>query len=262
MIDGKGKVRLTGLLRKPQGNGPFPTVIFVSGLGMSLHEWNGSFDEIATCLNDAGFLTLQFQFDIFKSDGSVRELALEERAHQFEDAFSWLRTRPDVDMKHMGILAQSYGVPTMLCADISSVVSVVLVSGVFYIEKSIRQVFKERGVVVNPDGDTTLPRSSGERTTVGKEFWPSLASFDPISRVASFKRPVLMIHGDQDTKVSTAEAKEIFTALSGKKKKLKVFRGGDHGITDVPRPMREEMLKLVLDWFRNTLMVYYDKRKL
>lgn len=36
-------------------------------------------------------------------------------------------------------------------------------------------------------------------------------------------------------------------------KKLKIFKGGDHGIVDVPRPMREELLREVVEWFKQTL---------
>lgn len=244
------------------GNGPFPAVIFVHGLGMTLHEWKNSFDEIAGRLGEAGFLTFQFQFDIFKPDssgrlgasGSVRELPLDERAQQFTDALRWLLARPDVDPKRVGILAQSYGVPTILSADVSVAKSIVCISGAYYPEKSIRRVYEELGVVTNLDGDTTLPRSSGEQTTVGKEFWPSLAAFDPVSAVRKLIHPALMIQGDQDTKVSVGEAQTVFAAIPSKQKKLKIFKGGDHGITDVPRVTREEFLRAVVGWFIDTLI--------
>lgn len=111
------------------------------------------------------------------------------------------------------------------------------------------------GLGINRNGDTTLPRSSGEMTTVGKEFWPSLASFDPIEELKQLFQPVLLIHGDQDTKVSVAEAQQVFAEIHSKSKKLKIFKGGDHGITDVPRAMREELLQLMADWFQKTLGV-------
>lgn len=235
------------------GTRPFPAVVFVSGLGMTMHEYNGSFDEIAKRLNQAGILTLQFQFDIFKPDGSVRELPLNVRARQFEDAFHWLLVRPEVEPKRIGILAQSFGVPTILSTDVSSATSIVFNGGAYFPEKSIRRVYEELGVVVNLNGDTTLPRSSGEITTVGKEFWPSLAAFDPVSAVRKLIQPVLMIQGDQDTKVSVDEAQTVFAAIPSTKKKLKVFKGGDHGITDVPCAMREDFLKEVVSWFQLTL---------
>ncbi len=246
--------KLEALLRKPGGSGPFPAVVFVHGLGVTMHEWNGSFDEIAGRLNDAGILTLQFQFDIYKPDGSERELPLEERGRQFEDALQWLLARSDVDKKRIGVLAQSYGVPTVLrLTGPRPVRSMVFVSGAYFPEKSIRRVYEERGVAINLDGDTTLPRSSGEITTVGKEFWPSLASFDPIKEVKHLTQPVLMVHGDQDTKVATSEARQVYAAIQSKQKKLKIFKNGDHGISDVPRAMREEFLVLVTDWFGQTL---------
>ncbi len=235
------------------GKKPFPAVVFVPGLGMTMHEWNGSFDEIAGKLNEAGLLTLQFQFDIFKPDGSVRELPLDERARQCEDALQWLRGRPDVDTKRIGILAQSFGVPTILTTDNLSAKSIVFVGGAYFPERSIRRVYEELGVVINFNGDTTLPRSSGERTTVGKEFWSSLASFDSMQKVKQLAQPVLVIHGDQDTKVFVDEMQHVFAAIPSKNKKLKIFKGGDHGITDVPRAMREGFLDEVVKWFQKTL---------
>lgn len=235
------------------GTKPFPAVIFVHGLGMTMHEYKESFDEIAGRLNQAGFLTLQFQFDIFKPDGTVRELPLDARAEQFIDALHWLLARPEVDTKRVGILAQSYGVPTILSTDVSLAKSIVFVGGAYFPEKSIRRVYEELGVVINLDGNTTLPRSSGERTTVGKEFWPSLAAFDPVAAIRAIFQPVLMIQGDQDTKVSVGEAQTVFAAIPSKQKKLKIFKGGDHGIVDVPRPMREVFLYDIVDWFQETL---------
>lgn len=231
----------------------FPVVIFVHGLGMTMHEYNRSFNEIAKRLNQAGILTFQFQFDIFKPDGSVRELPLDERAKQFTEALDWLLARSDVDPKRVGILAQSYGVPTILSADISLAKSIVFIGGAYFPWHSITRVYAELNVVINYGGDTTLPKTSGEYTTVGKEFWSSVRSFDPIAHAKKLTQPVLMIQGDQDTKVSVDEAQTVFSAIPSTKKKLKVFKGGDHGIVDVPRPMREEFLKEVVEWFKHTV---------
>lgn len=245
--------KLNAVLRKPEGRGLLPSVLFVPGFGSTLHEWKGSFDEIAGRLNEIGMLTLQFEFDIFKSDGSQRELPLVVRAQQFTDVVRWLTAYPGVDANRIGLIAQSYGAPTVLTADLATIKSVFLSCGVYDIDKSIRRVFKERGVEINLDGDTTLPRSSGEWTTAGKDFWPSLAAFNPVARAAQLTQSVLMAHGDKDTKISTREAQNFFAVIPSKRKKLKIFKGGDHGIIDVPRSMREEYLNEVVTWFRQTL---------
>ena len=114
-------------------------------------------------------------------------------------------------------------------------------------------MYEERGVKINYSGDTTLPRSSGENTTVGKEFWLSLKSFDSIARVQQLVPPVLVVHGDQDTKIPVNDVEKVFEAIASTQKKLKVFKGGDHGITDVPRPLRKEFLRDIVEWFAETL---------
>jgi len=244
---------LDGLMRKQEGNGPFPAVILVSGLGMTMHEWNNSFDEISNRLVNDGILTLQFTFSIFYPDGSCRELPLDKRAAEFTDVLSWITKRQGVDTHRVGILAQSFGVPTVLCTDLTTVKSLVFVGGAYDPYTSISKVYKELGTMINYQGDTTLPRSSGENTTVGKEFWKSLASYDDIVQVKRIHQSAYMIHGDHDTKIPVSDAQKVFDAILNKNKKLKIFKGGDHGITDVPRPMREEFLRDVAEWFRKTL---------
>lgn len=248
--DGK---KLEGLLRKPEGDGPFPAILFIPGLGMTLHEWNNSFDEISKLLVASGFLTLQFGFSIFYPDGVVRELALDKRAAQLKAVYQWLLSRSDVDRDHVGILAQSFGVPTLMAAHLANVRTTVFVSGSFFPYRSITKVYTERGTVINYSGDTTLPRSSGEHTTVGKEFWQSIKKFDPFKAVEKLTASVLVIHGDRDTKMPMTDTRRVFEAIPSQHKKLKIFKGGDHGIDQVPRAMREEFLREVVKWFKETL---------
>ncbi len=249
--DGK---KLEGLLRKPEGDGPFPVILFIPGLGMTLHEWNNSFDEISKLLVASGFLTLQFSFNIFSPDGVVRELTLDKRAAQLKSVYQWLLKRPDVDGQRLGVLAQSFGVPTSMAAHLASVKTTVFVSGAFFPYRSITKVYTERGTVINYNGDTTLPRSSGEHTTVGKEFWQSLKDFDQLAAASAFTTSsVFVIHGDQDTKISPEDAHQVYEKLTSKNKKIKIFRGGDHGITDVPQSVRQEFLHSVVEWFKETL---------
>lgn len=62
-----------------------------------------------------------------------------------------------------------------------------------------------------------------------------------------------MIHGDQDTKILTSDVLKIFGYFKNPNNKIKIFKGGDHGIEAVPRPMREEFLRDVVEWFKQTL---------
>lgn len=252
-VDGK---KLEGLLRKPEGDGPFPTVLFVSGFGMDLHEYINSNDEISKRLVARGILTLQFSFSgCGKSEGDYREVTLDRQAQQIENVLNWLKPRNDVNNHHRGIHATSMGVPSVLLANLSRCASLCLVSGVYQVSRSIHQVYaEERGVKINYDGYTEIPRGSGTTTPVGPGFWKSIAAFDALKEVRKVTIPVFLIHGDRDTKVATSEVKEVFDAIPGKRKKLKVYKGGGHGINDVPRLMREEFLHDIVEWFTETLI--------
>lgn len=253
LIMSRSGKKLDGLVRKPQGDGLFPAVMFVSGLGMTMHEWNNSFDEIAQQLVDTGIMTVQFTFPIFDAKGRCRELALGQRGVIVEDILSWVRQRGDVQKERIGVLAQSYDAVTVLGINTKGIRTMLFVSGAYFPSKSIARVYTEKGVTINYDGDTSLPRSSGENTTVGKEFWKDSKTFDDIGHAKRLHLPVFMIHGDHDSKIPIRDAQRVFDAIPSNQKKIKIFVGGDHGITDVPRDMRKEFLGEVVEWFRQTL---------
>lgn len=251
-IPTRGGKKLEGLIRNPGGKGPFPTIVFVVGQGMTLHEWDGSFDEIASKLIDAGFATIQFAFDIFQKDGSIHELPVFTRASRVEDVLKWVHEQKFVDKERVGIVGQSYGVATVMAANLVGVESVLLVSGVYFPYDSLLRVYALRGTTFNFDGDTILRRSAGE-VRVSKEYWQEAKSFDQIAQAKKIRVPVFMVQGNQDKYTVPEEIERVYQALPNKSKKQKTFMGGDHGIDEVPRSMREEFLRDVVQWFKETL---------
>lgn len=245
----RDKITLDGLIRMPEGNGPFPAVILVSGFGMDLHEYKNSNDEVSKRLVDAGFLTVQFNFSVA---GSERELALPDRAKELASVVKWVTHNKKIVRDRIGIHATSFGAPTTLSMHTAGIKSFVFVGGVYWLTRFKKQ-FQGRGATIYYDKDTDLPRSGGRKTIVGPEFWPSIDAFDPLVIAQKLTAPVLVVHGDQDDKIDTADVKKFYDAVVSKKKKLIIFKNGDHGITDVPREMREEFLKEVVEWFKQTL---------
>ncbi len=245
----RDKITLDGLIRRPEGGGPFPAIIIVSGFGMDLHEYKNSNDEVSKHLVEAGFLTLQFNFSVV---GTQRELALPDRAKELASVVKWVTQNKNIVRDRVGIHATSFGAPTTLSTNTTGIKSFVFVSGVYWLTR-FRKQFQGRGATIYYDKDTELPRSGGRKTVVGLEFWPSIDAFDPLVIAPKLSAPVFVIHGDKDDKIDTADVKKFYDAVRSKKKKLKIFKNGDHGITDVPRPMREEFLVLVRDWFAKTI---------
>lgn len=248
-ITNRFEKKLEILLRKPSEEGKFPAVLLVSGFGMDLHENKNSNDEISQRLVKAGYLTVQFNFSVV---GTGRELSLDNRANELIDVWKWMCGRPDVESKRTGIYAISFGTITVLQARPEHLVSTVFVSGVYDRAERFKQEFVGRGATILYDNDTELPRSFG-KTVVGPEFWPNLDRFDPINQAKKVTTPIFLIHGDKDPKIETLFVQKFYSAIASKKKKLKIFHGGDHGIASVPRPMREEFLTDVVNWFEKTL---------
>jgi pimeloyl-ACP methyl ester carboxylesterase len=241
------------LIRKPKGTGPLPAILLVPGLGMTKHEWKGTFDEIAQKLVHEGFLTVQFAFDIFQKDGRIVEIPVYTRARYVEEMLRHVRALPDADPDRIGLIAQSYGVPTAAAADLAGVASVLFVSGVYFPYESFTRVWPTRGTVLQFDGETVRHHSDGQDTIVGKEFWTELRAFDQVALAKKLTMPVFMINGDQDKYAAKEDIDRVFGAIPGKMKKSKTFVGGDHGINEVPSPMREEFLHDVVEWFKETL---------
>lgn len=208
-----------------------------------MHEWHNSFDEIADRLQSAGFQTIQFDFPIFDG-GETRELPIRKRAKCVEEIAQ--QYNPD------GLFAQSYGATTTLVATLPTVKTQILVAPALSPMQSIKQTYEEVGMKINWEGDTTMPWSSGENTTVGIDFWEDIKDFDDSKVARSIHIPTCILHGDHDTKIPVDVVKKFYETISVKKK-LKIYKNGDHGMNDVPRPVREEFLKDVVHWFQTTL---------
>lgn len=246
--------KLEALLRKPSEKEKFPTVLFVSGFGMDLHEYKDSNDEISKRLVGERFLTLQFSFaGRGKSEGDYKEMTIGRQAKQVEDMLEWLGKRRDVDHRCIGIFAQSFGVPTTILVSPQKVNSMIFNSGAYYPYRSMQKVFKDE-YAYNPEGlSIRKSPSTGVVSIVGPQFWNTLSRFDQRKQAMLITIPVLMIHGDRDTKIAANDVMRTFHSIGSKQKRLKIFKGGDHGIIDVPRRMREEFLKDVILWFKETL---------
>ncbi len=256
-IPTKGGVNLDGVLRKPTGSGPFPAVVFVSGFGMDLHECKNSFDEVSNHLVSLGFTTMQFNFSGIKSTSRIiNELPLGERVGELEAVLTYIRNQSFTDPDRIGILAQSFGVPTTFSSDLKHVASLVCVSGVYV----LRGLFKDG---LQRDRSLKEMRETGRKTefhdydgkvvVVDQIFWRNTDAFNPLTKAQQLTIPIMILHGDQDSYTPVEEVRQVYASLPSANKKLKIFKGGDHGITDVPRAMREEFLQELSQWYNYTL---------
>lgn len=128
-------VRLAGTLTIPQGNGPFPAVVFVSGSGAQDRDealmGHRPFLVLADYLARHGIATLRYDDRGFaKSTGNYSRSTTADFANDAEAAFRFLRTQPKIARDHVGILGHSEGglVGPMVAARDSNVAFLVLLA--------------------------------------------------------------------------------------------------------------------------------------
>lgn len=244
------------LLRKPQGKKKLPCVILVQGIGMDMHEWKNSHDEIAKRLVHQNFATVQFNFSYQKNvtDTLDSEIGLAKRAKELEDVIAWTVKNPHLDPVRVGIYAMSFGVSTVLLTSLHHIRSLCLTCGIGFRPENYIKRYLNRGDTINKDGETRLTRSSGKTMIVQADFWPSLENLRQEELVAKLRIPVFVVHGNLDEYVTNDDMQCVYGAIKSRGKKLKVYNGAHHGFDDAPKKIHDEFLHDVLKWFKTTLI--------
>jgi uncharacterized protein len=110
----KFNIKLAGTLTKPQGKGPFPAVILITGSGA--HNRNEElfghkpFMVIADFLSRNGIAVLRYDDrGVGKSQGSQINATSADFATDAEAAFSFLRSNPEINPKAIGLIGHSEG---------------------------------------------------------------------------------------------------------------------------------------------------------
>jgi pimeloyl-ACP methyl ester carboxylesterase len=107
------KLRLAGTLTIPAGKGPFPTVALLTDSGPQ--DRNGTVGEFAPLSRLADYLTRRgiavLRFDdrgVGQSTGDA-QATITERVSDAQAALNFLRTRPEINLEHLGLLGHGEG---------------------------------------------------------------------------------------------------------------------------------------------------------
>ena len=112
-----GDITLAGTLTLPEGDGPFPALILISGSGqqnrdeeLSIVPGYKPFREIADTLTRQGIAVLRYDDrGIGESGGDPSQATSADFADDAEAAFTYLQGRPEIDGKQIGMLGHSEG---------------------------------------------------------------------------------------------------------------------------------------------------------
>jgi pimeloyl-ACP methyl ester carboxylesterase len=132
----KASNRLAGSLTMPQGAGPFPAVVLVSGTGHNTRDeivWDHKvFVVLADALSRKGFAVLRYdKRGVGGSTGDFDTATTADFASDADAAIIWLRSQPSIDANHVGILGHSEGgiIAPMVAASDKNVAFVIMIAG-------------------------------------------------------------------------------------------------------------------------------------
>jgi uncharacterized protein len=226
-----GEEILRGTIFTPEGEGPFPGVVFFHGRGSS----RGRYLEISRRLSAKGIMALAFDFrGCGESDGNFEEQKQRMGIDDGRAAIEFLLSQK-VDPKRIGVIGTSFGgfVASILMKD--------------YDVKSL--VLRAPAVYPNELLDINV-KTIADYYHLEKDKWLSSVAYEGISH---FKGNLLVIESEKDEVVRDWVVRNYYDrAENAAKKELFVQKGAGHDLRNNPESL-EEFYKLTFDWFIKTL---------
>ena len=227
--------KLVGLKEYPQEKKEkYDTFILVHGFGAMKEEY-GLFDQLSTMLNKEGRLVFRFDFSgCGESEGDYAETSLTKLKDDLANILEFVEN--DKEVENVSIIAQSMGTSVTIALH-PNVKKIILLGSFSNVHELIAKLFGEG---YNADGVSKKLRSSGNFTSINKQFWSDCDKYNLIEDVKKIKCPILFIHGSSDDKIPVSESEKLFENANGPKE-IKIIKGADHGYTD----HREELLRII-----------------
>jgi pimeloyl-ACP methyl ester carboxylesterase len=131
-----GHNELSGTLSVPNGKGPFPAVVLISGTGQNTRDedvWGHKiFLVLADALNRKGIAVLRYdKRGVSGSTGDYDAATTIDFTSDAEAAVTWLKTQREIDPHQVGVLGHSEGgiIAPAVAAEDKSVAFVVMIAG-------------------------------------------------------------------------------------------------------------------------------------
>jgi dipeptidyl aminopeptidase/acylaminoacyl peptidase len=253
---------LAGTLTLPSsGRVSFPAVVTLTGSGAHYRDGNRSpghvyqpFRQIAERLASCGVATLRLDDrGVGESEGDSAAATADDTAADTRAALTFLRSRPEVDGRRVGLVGHSYGgmvAPLVAAAD-PAVAAVVLLGAP---AKPFRETmrYQHRYRIEN---DAAIPPSARETALAeamrqqqanvessGEAWRRSIQDHDPLPAARRLRMPVLILHGLTDRAVAPEDASLLEGAIreSGNGRvERRLFPGVNHHFQRDPVGARE-----------------------
>jgi dienelactone hydrolase len=225
-----GDIRLAGRLLLPTGSGPFPAIVLVPG---SVPATRHTYDLWALFFASQGFAVLSYdKRGVGESTGRYVEAASAENLQALAgDALAgvaWLRARPDIDSRRIGLSGGSQaGFTIPLAASQSDAVAFATIQS-----GPVTSVERQHAYGALTREGARVPPPTANEITATLEAQPE-GGFDPRPAIAGLHIPMLWQLGGVDKRAHTPESVAslaAITAAGAHDFTVLVYRRGAHSL--------------------------------
>jgi dipeptidyl aminopeptidase/acylaminoacyl peptidase len=236
-------ITLAGTLTAPNGEGPWPSVVLITGSGAQDRDENspgpgglklGIFRTIADSLTRRGLAVLRYDDrGVGGSGGSLADAGLSGLVADVEAAVSYLRRRSGIDASRVGLIGHSEGgiIAPIVASRDREIAAIVLMAGTAApIDSVILEQSTELALAAGGDSaDVEQARASTLRLmdairegrepedtdlSPGTQKWlREHIEHDPIATIKQVSAPVLIVNGGYDIQVFPEHARRLGAAL-------------------------------------------------
>lgn len=223
---------LAGTLTMPNhaSGARMPAVVMITGSGPqdrdegspSLAKWR-PFRDIADTLSRRGIAVLRLDDrGVGGSDAGPATATSADFADDIRAALAWLRTRPNVDPRRLGVVGHSEGgmIAPMVAATDTTLRAVVIIAGTASRGDSILEM--QRRYLLSRDTSLTaakrdsllkLADAAADSAYRVPGWLHYFASYDPLPTARRVRAPTLILQGESDHQVPVSEARTLAAAM-------------------------------------------------
>jgi pimeloyl-ACP methyl ester carboxylesterase len=197
-------IKIAGTLTKPRSHGPFPAVLLIAGSGPHSRDevigYHRMLHVLADHLTRSGIAVLRVdKRGVGSSSGDFWKANTEDLASDVLAGVEYLKTRADVNKKHIGLIGHSEGgsIAVMVAAGTPDVGLIVMMAGPGIPAAEV--LYYQDGAEVKAEG------ASDEKVAVTRQWWQKMYS---------------VVNTEQDNEIAVKKIKELFGELSEQDKQL------------------------------------------
>lgn len=229
-------------------NIPKANVVMVHGFGTDKHETAGYFDDIASALVSNNFRVIRFDFTGYGlSEGLQRDACYTKHVGDLNAVIDYVgRTFSEP----INIFAQSMGC-FVTALTLPDNIGKTIMTGLpnadtnMIIARVTARFGTRPGAVLNYDGISLLPRSTGKIQEIGSKFWKDIKKLRPIDVLGNYakKSDLLVVSWNNDEIIGRGSL-EQYDAIP---ELQHIWLSGDHSVTNPTD--RQEFIKVMLNFY-------------